>query len=397
MSDKGPQRERRPESAADRSRDDARNREAGVAHAAGHESATGTRGASPGSGASRRAGAREEERARDDGLSAQATEFARQLADLTAAQGAGDGDMELGVDDLEVDGLEVERLQGPVGSNAAAMKSGDAGSARGNRALKQFGDESDPPGEADTGRPAVRAAAATSAPTPRIRAEKRADHVELEALLALGVELGLLGEYQSSCVAPTLLRLNWQEFEQLQAALDLCEGSVERIIVLKALAAHRATASLLHLAESLANRGEQALTTSATATSTAEARSGDLTTDELRLHYDPIAALTDDDRVRVTDVPNGEHWKVPLWLRGVPIAALEMAIVAVDQCLCGDLHPEQRPGQGADDLLTKALEHHGRQHPSLERWLLALCARADSRDGLLLARDVLLRARNQLV
>ena len=105
-------------------------------------------------------------------------------------------------------------------------------------------------------------------------------------------------------------------------------------------------------------------------------------------------------RFEVTSTPAYEDeeadvWTVPKWLRGVPRPALGMAALAFDQSLRAELHPEQEQAEGANDLLTRALQLHGLAHPALERWLVSLCARAQSRGGLVSARNALLEARNR--
>jgi hypothetical protein len=231
----------------------------------------------------------------------------------------------------------------------------------------------------------------------RVRPAKRAEHVELAALLEQAVELGLLDEYHGSCVAPALERLNWGEFAELQDSLDLCETEVQRIIVLAALAAHRATADLVGLASYLVGYSDDDLVARLSSRAGATPPGEVCTIDELRLWYDPMAALAGEARATAAGAANpGETWSIPRWLQGVPTGPLEMAAVAVDQSLCGDLHPAQPSAEGADELLTRVLEHHGEQHPSLQRWLLTLCARAESREALFAARETLLKARNQL-
>ena len=82
----------------------------GPAHTAAHEAATGTRGASPGADARKQAGPREQDGEREGGLSAQVTDFARQLAELTATEVGGSGDREFDGADLEGDERSAPNL-----------------------------------------------------------------------------------------------------------------------------------------------------------------------------------------------------------------------------------------------------------------------------------------------
>jgi len=401
MSRRGPEQERRDEPPAAAHQEPGRKDDLDPAHATAHDDATSTRGASPGAGTRRGAAPSDREAAQRSSASAGAADFAQRLAELAAPEqgdGAAAGDQERGPVESDVE-AEVEFATAGAGAAGpqSALRSGASGRAGSSR--KQLGGDSVPDDTPAASGPATRAQGAAEPgdkPARRVRPEKRAEHVELQALLERGVELGLLDEYHGSCVAPTLERLTWGEFAELQAALDECETEVQRIIILAALAAHRATAALAGLASYLVTCGDDDLVARLSSRAAATMPGEVCTIDELRLWYDPMTALSGEARTAADPTSPAEPWNIPAWLRGAPTQPLEMAAVAVDQSLCGDLHPAQPSAEGADELLTRALEHHGNQHPSLQRWLLTLCARADSREALFVVRETLLRARNQL-
>lgn len=401
MARKGPQQDRRGEPAAGAHQEPRRQDSLDPAHATLHDSAAATRGASPGSGARRHSAPRGQDSDQESSASAGAADFAHRLAELAAPElddsaAAVDKDRERADSDFEAEVQFADAGAGAAGPQSA-LHAGAGGRSGATR--KQLGGDSDPDDMPGSASPATRAqgvAEPGEETAHRVRPKKRAEHVELQALLEQGVELGLLDEYRGCCVAPTLERLTWGEFAELQEALDLCETEVQRIIILAALAAHRATAEMNGLAAYLVGRSDQDLLDRLSSRAGAAAPGEQTTIDELRLWYDPIAALAGEARATTNAATPAEAWSIPRWLRGVPTEPLEMAAVALDQSLCGDLHPDQPIADGADELLTRALEHHGKQHPSLQRWFLTLCARADSRETLLVARETILRARNQL-
>jgi hypothetical protein len=230
----------------------------------------------------------------------------------------------------------------------------------------------------------------------RIRPGKRAESIELQALLEHGVELGLIGEYQRSCIDTLLVKLTWDDFDDVQEALDRCDTQVQRILVLVALSAHRAPAWLPDFALELSAHDEQELLRRCSWRHGAERPGEQCSVEIIRQWYDPMS-LFEVGNTAAHELETADVWTVPKWLRGVPIGALEMAALAFEQNLRAELHPDQEKADGANDLLTRALELHGSSHPALERWLLSLCARAQSRSGLLSARDALIEARNQCV
>jgi hypothetical protein len=111
----------------------------------------------------------------------------------------------------------------------------------------------------------------------------------------------------------------------------------------------------------------------------------------LRLHYDPVEAL--DPKEPIDEATPEEVWRVPTWLRGIPRAALELAVVAVDQALSNDLREGETTDEGATDTLTGAIAPHSRVHPLLQRWCLNLASRAETRGGLVTMQVVMMQAR----
>jgi hypothetical protein len=214
-------------------------------------------------------------------------------------------------------------------------------------------------------------------------------------LLDLGLAEGLIEEYQRSCVFDVLVQLTWDDFDELQGALDLCESQIQQIVVLAALAAHRSVAWLADFAAELAEKGDEVILKRCSYLHGGSKPGEDCSIDAIRHWYDPMTQFD----ISVASEPVDESadvWALPKWLRGVPRPALDMAALAFDQCLRSEFHPEQERAEGANDLLTRVLHVHGLAHPALERWLLSLCARTHSRSGLVSARNALLEARNQV-
>jgi len=317
-------------------------------------------------------------------------EFFQQLTDLAEVHEEDGADLDIeGVDEEQSSLMSPGQSSGRVDTQRGPRSAGQGGSA--GRPRKERGGEGGPD-EPGTGASGSRDDTQTSA-RERIRPGKRAENIELQILLEHGVELGLLDEYQSSCIDALILKLTWDDFEDLQEALDRCDTEVQRILVLAALSAHRASAWLPEFALELSGHSDEELLRRCSWRHGAERPGEQCSVDTIRQWYDPMSRFevgsSAEHEVEAADV-----WAVPKWLRGVRVEALEMAALAFEQNLRAELHPDQERADGANDLLTRALELHGASHPALERWLLSLCARAQSRSGLLSARNALLEARS---
>ena len=182
--------------------------------------------------------------------------------------------------------------------------------------------------------------------------------------------------------------------DELQEALNLCETPIQQIVLLKALAAHRSVAWLAGFAVELAAQGDKEVLRRCSWRHGASRPGQSCSIADLRHWFDPMTQFETTSTPDYED-EKAEVWTLPKWLRGVPEPALGMAALAFDQSLRAELHPEQELAEGANDLLTRALHLHGLAHPALERWLVSLCARAESRSDLVSARNALLEARNQ--
>jgi MYXO-CTERM domain-containing protein len=228
-----------------------------------------------------------------------------------------------------------------------------------------------------------------------VRAGGRAAVVGLAELLEEGRRAGLLTPWQREIAEAMLRRMTTGGFDLLRQALAALEESVmRRILVLKAAIVHRHPSSLIGFASEIGHLQEETLRARHTAATEGAAVAGARAAFEpgaLRRFHDPVTALGEGASAW-DGVPEGEAWPVPRWLRGIPREPLELSIVAFDQALTGDLDPEEPTGDGASDALTRALVLHGEAHAALARWQLALCAKADSREGLLRAMDAMRRA-----
>ncbi len=397
MADKGPHQQRRQPEAAASSREQRRDAGPDSAQAGLHDSVVDTRGASAGAVAPGPTTHQDQERRREGDSARGMAEFFQRLTDLAEVHEEDGADLDLeGVDEEHAEVSGLAQPAGPAGGQRGSSRASQRGSAggRGGRGRKERG------GEGEPDEPAARAAHPEEdleAPAaPRIRPGKRAASIELQALLDQGVELGLIDDYQSSCIDALLVKLTWDDFEDLQEALDRCGTQVQRILVLAALSAHRASAWLPDFALELSGHSEQELLRRCSWLHGAERPGEQCSVGTIRQWYDPMSQFevgnTAEHELETADV-----WTVPKWLRGVPTGALEMAALAFEQSLRAELCPDQERADGANDLLTRALELHGSSHPALERWLLSLCARAQSRSGLLSARNALIDARNGCV
>jgi len=397
MADKGPYQQRRPPEEAATSREQRRDEGPDSAQAGLHDSVVNTRGASAGAVAPGPPTHQEQERRREGDSASGMAEFFQRLTDLAELHEEDGGDLDLeAADEEHVEVGGSPQSAGPVGGQRGSSRASQRGSAggRAGRARKERG------GDGEPDEPAARAATAEedsgAPPPPRIRPGKRAASIELQALLEHGVELGLIGDYQSSCIDALLLKLTWDDFDDLQEALDRCDTQVQRILVLAALSAHRAPAWLPEFALELSGHSEQELLLRCSWRHGAERPGEGSGVGTIRQWYDPMSRFEVGNRPE-HELETEEVWTVPKWLRGVPVGALEMSALAFEQTLRGEFFPDQERADGANDLLTRALELHGSSHPALERWLLSLCARSQSRGGLLSARNALIEARNQSV
>lgn len=389
MADKGTNQQRRPSEAAVSESDQRLQEGPDSAHADLHDLAADTRGASAGAVAPRPRGQQEDE-LREAGSESGTAEFFQRLTDFA----------ELGTEDegeLDLEGPEEDQLglNGPVG-NATSQEGRSLVSARGaggsRRTHKALGGESDP--DEPEARPAVAPQPSGGSVRVRVRPRKRAASIELQELLELGLEVGLIEEYQSSCIFELLVRLTWDDFDELQGALDLCETRIQQVVVLAALSAHRSVSWLAAFATELSAQGDEEILRRCSWRHGASRPGEHCSIEELRLWYDPMSQFAVGSTPAYEAEP-AEVWTLPKWLRGVPTPALGMAALAFEQSLRADFHPEQLPAEGANDLLTGALQLHGSAHPALDRWLVSLCARAQSRGGLVSARDAILQARNR--
>jgi len=378
-------------------KDPAHQEEAGGQDAALRDQVVDTRGPSPGPDRPREAPSRqrpaESSRSVDPALAAA---FARELVEAAAAADDGPRDEET---HAEAGDLEHDEQTHEVGPETALEgRSGGLRSAR-NRRLRprELGGEADPadvpPDEPSPqpGRPA-----ATRRPPRQLRPGARAADLGVKNVLETGLDLGILGPYEARLVESELLRMAHADYAHLWHAFAELDSLVLRAVLVKALAAHALPETLAAFGRFLHQLGEQQVLERLH--SSADALPDHPSIRDLVLRYDPMAALGHDTTWRdYEESPNDEErWALPLWLKGLPREPLQMAIVAMDQFVRGRLDPADPNPEGASDALTRALQPHGQEHPSLARWLLNLCARADSRDGLVKARASLLQALNEV-
>ncbi len=228
-----------------------------------------------------------------------------------------------------------------------------------------------------------------------MKPKARARHVALDDCLRAGAGAGILIGYQAELLHRVLPRLTSAAWLLLNEALAKVDTELAAAFVLKALAAHRHAQQLPAFAEHVADLGDRKAVAVHLEMGPVPPLDG-LEPRALRLHYDPIESLGAGSKSRVSEGFSVQPWPLPMWLRGIPRAPLEMATVAVDQALSNDLRPAERTSGGASDALTAALAPHAETHPSLGRWLLNLCARADSHSGLVHMREAMMRARVEM-
>jgi len=236
------------------------------------------------------------------------------------------------------------------------------------------------------------AAAPSPNPIPKIRARARVAWLGLEEVLEYGEAAGLLTGWPKEQALARIPKLPTIDWVGLVDAFRVCPTRFAAVLVLKALAAHRLGRTLPAFAEQLLALGD------GEAARRLDERGppppDEPTARQLRLRHDPIAALA--DTALPPEVQADATWSVPRWLRGVPRLPVDFALVAVDMALTNDLRPGATTDQGASDALTAALAPSGAAHPSLERWLITLCARAESRADLATMREALLSARSEM-
>lgn len=343
-----------------------------------------TPGASPGVDQRERKGPHRPDEARDAVDAFAAASFTKDLADL-ASGGPGEG----GVDqEVEEEGfeLEPEPLQEQVVAPARPAR---------KETVEHGGDDPEPAPTAVQGPESPPPPGPAPAPIARIRPRARVAWLDLEGALAAGAEAGILIGYQANLVARLIPRLTSPSWAALVEALAVVSTPLTAAFVLKALAAHRYPAELPSFAAGVTELGDERALHLQKARGPRPAVDANAEPRDLRLHYDPMEALFPSHPV-VREAAPVQPWILPRWLRGVPRAPLDLAVVAVDQALTEDLRPGERTGDGASDALTAALSAHGETHPSLGRWLLNLSARAETRSGLIHMREAMMRARLEM-
>lgn len=261
--------------------------------------------------------------------------------------------------------------------------------------VEQGGD--DPPAEEEADAPVADAPpdapAATPSPIPRLLPKARVAWLGLDEVLMHAAEHDLLVGWAAELALARIPALPAADWLGLVEAFRLCGTRTTAAAVLKALAGHTPGRALPPFAEHVAELGDAEVLVRL-------ARRGPAPDPEaptaraIRMHHDPVAALADQplpDEIEAT-----AEWSVPRWLRGVPRVPVDFALLAVDMALTNDLRPGFATDGGATDPLTAALAPSGATHPSLQRWLLTLSARAESRSDLCAMRDALLRARAEM-
>lgn len=342
-----------------------------------------TRGATRGVEAASARTPRQAEEARTEGVdTAAAADFASQLAEMAVADPPDESmldkssEQELGADgDVEIEVEEANEIE-------------EARPARASTVLPGGEDDPEAPNPPLTPEEAP-AAAPVGSPVPKIRPRARAAWLGVDEALQAGADARILLGHQARVAVARIEDLTTREWLDLVRAMRTARAPLAQAFVLKGLGAHREPSALPALAQRVLELGPEE------AVKLQHARGpvpgADAEARELRLHYDPIEAL--DPQSAVHEAAPSEPWRVPAWLRGIPRAAMELAVVAVDQALTGDLREGLTTDQGATDALTAALAPHGKAHPSLHRWTLNLAARAESHGGLVRMRDVLMLAR----
>ncbi len=229
--------------------------------------------------------------------------------------------------------------------------------------------------------------------------EERAKAIGLVDLLKFGEEAGFLLGYAQERVEPTVVGLRRKHFALLKTALDAVESSTGKVLVLKALVASRPPSQLGPFAQLLEELGEEAvwgrMAEPEGGVQGSPAIPADLPT--IRRCYDPIVLFDPESIFHQSwaEKAQGAPWTIPTWMERVPVAPLDLSIVAFDLALSGELSAAEEVRSGGSDALAAAVMAHGHAHPSLARWLLTLSARVQDRNDLLLARAALLEARSQ--
>ncbi len=327
--------------------------------------------------------------ARNAVSAAAAASFTKDLADLASADPEPEMEPEVEAEELA---SEVEQQQPQTQRERHLDHSRSA-----RKASVDWGGEDSPAAAADPSDspPPREDPPPPPAPFVRVRPRARAAWLDLDDALAAGEEHGILAGYQAELAGRLIPRLTSPAWAALVEAMSLAQTPVARAFVLKALAAHRFPAELPSFAAGVRELGEDRAIRLLRARGPVPPAGPEAEPRELRLHYDPMEALFPSHPAIREGAP-AEPWVLPRWLRGIPRAPLELAVVAVDQALSEDLRPSERTGDGASDALTAALAPHGETHPSLGRWLLNLCARAETRAGLVHMREAMMRARTEM-
>lgn len=339
--------------------------------------------ASPAPDGQERRGAPSTQDARDRLDAAAVMSFTKDLAGMAAADPI-DGDAVLGR-------LEPE----PAGPGVARQAARDAPRPARRETVEHGGDDPEPAGSPGGGDVPPPSPDAGSSPPLLVRPAARLASLRIDEALAAGAEAEILVGYQAELVTRLVPRMTSPNWAALLAALGEARTPIAAAFVLKALAAHRHPPILHSFAAMVNDVGDQEALRLQWRRGPVPPLDAGAEPRDLRLHYDPVEALFPRGR-GVRESAPVQPWPLPRWLRGIYRAPLELAIVAVDQALGEDLRPDERTGDGAGDALTFALAPHGDTHPSLARWLLNLCARADSRSGLVHMREVMMRARLEM-
>jgi hypothetical protein len=319
---------------------------------------------------------------------AQAALFAGQFASLT--EGAmGDGAFDAD-EDVEQELVEEKEETVQVRKQGPSQKPGP-----------EFGGEADPftpPDESVSDAPADPAKRGP-ARWPRVSPNRRIRQLDLDRLLKVGEAEGLLVGWQGRTVRPRVLGLNSQWFHTLGEAFEAAPDELPRIVLLKALAAHRHPIDVAALAPAVHKLGaagilawRDELENERPVSERGEAQDAP-SIELLRRHYDPIASLATEEP-GLPRPETREEWRIPLWLRGTRREALELCAVAFHQAACDHLHPEWETSDGTEDTLMAALETHYGAHPAIARWCTTLGARSADHAGLWSAIDALRRARS---
>ncbi len=235
-------------------------------------------------------------------------------------------------------------------------------------------------------------------PVVTVVPRKRKNAIDLDGVLLAGRDAGILPAYLRHTADERLRSLTTPEFTRLFHALGIAGGPLGRAFVLKAMLVHRPSTAMVPFARLLEEAGPDDVAAAAPGEGAPDEPPDDAATAHIRLFWDPLAAVgVDEDWQRcIAEESTAEPWGVPKWIRGVPRPPLDLSIVAVEFALQGVLDPEESTTDGASDALARAFEMEGKAHPSLRRWLTNLLARAEDRDLLLAARDVMVRARAEV-